>query len=561
MLKAPTGKKTLLTPFYGWFNRVFGRGTDAYVSFTSILVRKMARSLVFIGVLTVLIVGLVNRVPAGFIPEEDQGYLLAQVNLPDASSLERTDAVMRKAEAVLEANEAIEGYNTVTGFSMITGAYSSNQGFFFIQLKEWAHRTTAETHANGVVAALNKAFAQQIPEAVAVAFGPPAIPGLGTGAGFTLQLQDRSGGSPEFLAQQSARFIEAARKRPEIGRVSTLFRASVPQVYADIDRSKVLKVGVPISDVNTTLGALLGSSYVNDFNRFGRVYKVYVQAEPEFRRDTKQLGLFFVRSAKGEMIPLDTLTSTRPTSGPEFTNRFNLYRSAEVSGVPAPGYSSAQALAALEETAKEVLPPEMGYEWADMSFQEKAAPNPLPTFAVAVFLVFLVLAAQYESWSLPFSVLLGTPFAAFGAYFGLWAARHFSPSYVNNIFAQIGLIMLIGLAAKNAILIVEFAKMLHEQGKDPVTAALEAAKLRFRPILMTAFAFILGVTPLLTASGAGAEARKVMGMTVFAGMLIATLLAVCLIPVLFVAVSKISGSKPGTAPPPEPAATTHGGGH
>ena len=397
---------------------------------------------------------------------------------------------------------------------------------------------------------------------MAVAFGPPAIPGLGTGAGFTLQLQDRSGGSPEFLAEQAARFIDAARKRPEIGRVSTLFRASVPQVYADIDRSKVLKVGVPISDVNTTLGALLGSSYVNDFNRFGRVYKVYVQAEPEFRRDTKQLGLFFVRSAKGEMIPLDTLTSTRPTSGPEFTNRFNLYRSAEVSGVPAPGYSSAQALAALEETAKEVLPPEMGYEWADMSFQEKAAPNPLPTFAVAVFLVFLVLAAQYESWSLPFSVLLGTPFAAFGAYFGLWAARQFSPSYVNNIFAQIGLIMLIGLAAKNAILIVEFAKMLHEQGKDPVTAALEAAKLRFRPILMTAFAFILGVTPLLTASGAGAEARKVMGMTVFAGMLIATILAVCLIPVLFVAVSKLSGSKAGAAPPPEAAAaTTHGGGH
>ena len=376
MLKAPTGKKTLLTPFYGWFNRVFGRGTDAYVSFTSILVRKMVRSLVFIGVLTVLIGGLVSRVPAGFIPEEDQGYLLAQVNLPDASSLERTDLVMKKAEAILEANEAVEGYNTVTGFSLVTGAYSSNQGFFFIQLKEWDHRTTAESHANGVVAALNKAFAQQIPEAVAVAFGPPAIPGLGTGAGFTLQLQDRSGGSPEFLAQQAALFIEAARKRPEIGRVSTLFRASVPQVYADIDRSKVLKVGVPISDVNTTLGALLGSSYVNDFNRFGRVYKVYVQAEPEFRRDTKQLGLFFVRSAKGEMIPLDTLTSTRPTSGPEFTNRFNLYRSAEVSGVPAPGYSSAQALAALEETAKEVLPPEMGYEWADMSFQEKARPEP-----------------------------------------------------------------------------------------------------------------------------------------------------------------------------------------
>jgi HAE1 family hydrophobic/amphiphilic exporter-1 len=436
-------------------------------------------------------------------------------------------------------------------------------GFFFVQLKPWEERGTADLHSNGVVAALNRAFAQQIPEAGVAAFGPPAIPGLGTGAGFTMQLQDRAGRSPDYLAQQARAFIEAARKRPEIGRVMTLYRASVPQVYADIDRSKVLKLGVPLADVNTTLGALLGSSYVNDFNRFGRVYKVYVQAEPEFRKDPKQLGLFFVRSAKGEMVPLDTLVTTRPTSGPEFTNRFNLYRSAELTGVPAPGYSSAQALAALEEVAGETLPPEMGYEFADMSYQEKRAPNPLPTFAVAIFLVFLVLAAQYESWSLPFSVLLGTPFAAFGAYFGLWAARYFSPSYVNNVFAQIGLIMLIGLAAKNAILIVEFAKMLHEQGKDPVTAALEAAKLRFRPILMTAFAFILGVTPLLTASGAGAEARKVMGMTVFAGMLIATMIGVCLIPALFVAVSKLAGSRtaPAAAPSASPVSSTHGGGH
>jgi HAE1 family hydrophobic/amphiphilic exporter-1 len=563
LLRAPTGKKTLLTPFYGWFNRVFGRGTEAYVSFTGILVRKLVRSLAFIGVLVALTVGLVGRIPGGFVPEEDQGYILVNAMLPDAASLERTDAVMRKAEAIIAANEGVDGYNTITGFSLLTSAYSSNMGFFFVQLKPWEERGTPELHSNGVVAALNRAFAQQIPEAGIAAFGPPAIPGLGTGAGFTMQLQDRVGRSPAYLAQQTQAFMVAARKRPEIGRVMTLYRANVPQVYADIDRSKVLKLGVPLTDVNTTLGALLGSSYINDFNRFGRVYKVYVQAEPEFRKDPKQLGLFFVRSAKGEMVPLDTLVSTRPTSGPEFTNRFNLYRAAELTGVPAPGYSSAQALAALEEVAGETLPAEMGYEFADMSYQEKRAPNPLPTFAVAIFLVFLVLAAQYESWSLPFSVLLGTPFAAFGAYFGLWAARQFSPSYVNNVFAQIGLIMLIGLAAKNAILIVEFAKMLHEQGKDPVTAALEAAKLRFRPILMTAFAFILGVTPLLTASGAGAEARKVMGMTVFAGMLIATMLGVCLIPALFVAVSKLAGSKPApaTAPSAAPASSTHGGGH
>ena len=563
LLKAPTGKKTLLTPFYNWFNKVFGRGTETYVSFSGILIRKTARSLIFILILVGAIVVLGKKIPAGFIPEEDQGYLLAQVNLPDASSLERTDLVMKKAEAIIKATEGVEGYNTVTGFSLVTGSYSSNMGFFFIQLKEWGHRKTPQTHANGIVAALNKSFAQQIPEAAVVAFGPPAIPGLGTGAGFTMQLQDRSGGTPEFLAAQAAKFVEAARKRPEIGRVSTLYRASVPQIYADIDRSKVLKVGATIGDVNTTLGALLGSSYINDFNRFGRVYKVYVQAEPEYRKDPKQLGLFFVRSAKGEMIPLDTLTTTRPTSGPEFTNRFNLYRAAEIGGVPAPGYSSAQALDALEETAKEVLPPEMGYEWADMSYQEKKAPGVAVVFALAILLVFLILAAQYESWALPFSVLLGTPFAVFGAYFGLWLARQFSPSYVNNVFAQIALIMLIGLAAKNAILIVEFAKMQMGTGMGLVEAALSSAKLRFRPILMTAFAFILGVVPLLTASGAGAEARKVIGMAVFAGMLIATILGVCLIPVLFVVVEKLTGGDkhgkpPGDAPAP---AAGHTGGH
>ena len=462
---------------------------------------------------------------------------------------------------MLGANHAIEGFNTVTGYSLLTGAYSSNIGFFFVALKPWHERESAEEHASGVIAALNREFAKQIPEAVVVAFGPPAIPGLGTGAGFTMELQDRSGQSPQFLADQTSKFIQAAQKRPEIGRVTTLYRANVPQIYADIDRSKVLKVGVPLQDVNTTLGSLLGSAYVNDFNRFGRVYKVYVQAEPEFRRDPKQFGLFFVRGQGGQMVPLDTLVRPTPSTGPEFTNRFNLYRAAELSGVPAPGFSSAQALSALEEVAKQTLPPEMSYDWADMSYQEKRAPNPLVVFALAILLVFLVLAAQYQSWGLPFSVLLGTPFAAFGAYFGLWAARQYSPSYVNNVFAQIGLIMLIGLAAKNAILIVEFAKMLREQGKDPVTAALDGARLRFRPILMTAFAFILGVVPLLRASGAGAEGRKVMGMAVFSGMLIATFLAVFLIPVLFVVVEKIIGGKPHKAPdagPPSGHAVSHG---
>jgi len=565
LLKPATGKRSLLTPFYNWFNRVFGWTTDRYVSFAGILVRKMFRSLAFIGVLMYVIVMLVQRIPTGFVPEEDQGYLLVNALLPDAASLERTDAVMRKAEAILEKNDAVEGFNTITGYSLLTSAYSSNMGFFFVQLKPWHDRHTEESHANGVVAALNKAFSQQIPEAAVVAFGPPAIPGLGTGAGFTMELQDRSGGSPDYLAQQTARFMDAVRKRPEIGRVNTLYRATVPQIYADIDRSKVLKAGVPLGDVNTTLGALLGSSYVNDFNRFGRVYKVYVQAEPEFRKDPRQLGLFYVRNAKGGMVPLDTLLRTEPSAGPEFTNRFNLFRTAEVTGVPAPGYSSAQALDALDETARQVLPSDMTHDWGDMSFQERRAPGVAVVFSLAVFLVFLILAAQYESWGLPFSVLLGTPFAAFGAYLGLWLARQYSPSYVNNVFAQIGLIMLIGLAAKNAILIVEFAKMEHDKGKELVDSALLAAKLRFRPILMTAFAFILGVVPLLTATGAGAEARKVMGMAVFSGMLVATILGVCLIPMLYVAVEKAIGGAKRHAPaagggPTQTLATEHGHG-
>src|SRR4051794_8442697 len=564
LLKAPTGKRSLLTPFYNGFNKVFNITTDAYVSFAAILIRKMVRSAVFILVLVFATVVLVRQIPGGFVPEEDQGYLLVNALLPDAASLERTDAVMKKAEAVLKGNEHVQGYNPITGFSLLTGRYSSNMGFFFVQLKPWEERHGAEAVAAGVTRALNRAFAQEIREGSVVAFGPPAIPGLGTGAGFTMELQDRSGGAPEYLAQQTQKFIDAARKRPEIGRVSTLYRASVPQIYADIDRDKVTKSGVQLADVNTTLGALLGSSYINDFNKFGRVYKVYVQAEPAFRRDTSQLGLFYVRNTAGGMVPIDTLVNTRPAAGPEFTNRFNLFRAAEITGAPAAGYSSSQALDALEETARSVLPGDMSFDWADMSYQERKAPGVAVVFMLAVFLGFLILAAQYESWGLPFSVLLGTPFAAFGAYLGLWLARTYvSESYVNNIFAQIGLIMLIGLAAKNAILIVEFAKMEQDAGKGVVEAALSAARLRLRPILMTAFAFILGVVPLLTASGAGAESRKVMGVAVFAGMLVATFLGVLLIPMLYVATERVIGGakKPTPTPmvaPTGPLPVTHG---
>jgi HAE1 family hydrophobic/amphiphilic exporter-1 len=556
LLKPKSDKRSFMQPFYDGFNKVFGKFTDGYLSFTGILVRKAFRSSLIVLAISAVAVLLAGRIPGGFVPDEDNGYFFASIQLPDASSLERTDGVAKKVEAMIGETPGVEYVTTVTGFSLVTGAYASNTAFLFVSLKPWEERGAKEEHAFAMMEALNRRFAQEVPEALAVAFGPPPIIGLGTGSGFSMFLQDRGGGTPQFLGENVQKFIEAARKRPEIGSARTVFRPTVPQVFADIDRDKVTKLGVPVQDVNATLGALLGGTYINDFNRFGRTYKVYLQAEPEYRDDVKKLGLFSVRTATGDRVPLDTLLTTSSTTGPEFTNRFNLYRAAEVSGQPAPGYSSAQALDALEAVAKEVLPPEMGYAWSNVSYQEKAAAGTAGVvFAFAILLVFLVLAAQYESWSLPMSVMLGTPFAAFGAFLGLWLMRFLSPSYVNNVFAQIGLVMLVGLAAKNAILIVEFAKEAKEKrGLGALEAAMEAAKLRLRPILMTAFAFILGVVPLVRAAGAGAEGRKVMGMAVFAGMLVATILGVILVPVLYVMIERLFGGKGKGEPPPVEAA-------
>jgi len=361
-----------------------------------------------------------------------------------------------------------------------------------------------------------------------------------------MMLQDRGGNSPLYLAEQTQRFVEAASERPEIGGVITTFRANAPQIFADVDTDMVLKLGVSPADVNTTLGSFLGGAYVNDFNRFGRLFKVYVQAEPEYRKSATDVRYFYVRGKEGQMVPLNSIVNVSATNGPEYTNRFNLFRAAELSGAPAEGYSSDQALDALEEVAQQVLPTDMSYSWNAMSYQERAAAGAGgQVFILALVFVFLILAAQYESWSLPFSVLLGTPIAVFGAMFGLWFSGLFLPGYQNNVFAQIGLVMLIGMAAKNAILIVEFAKMKTEEGMAPLEAALAAARDRFRPILMTAFSFILGVMPLLVASGAGAEARKVMGMTVFSGMLAATVIGVLIVPALFVFIETISGRGKG----------------
>jgi HAE1 family hydrophobic/amphiphilic exporter-1 len=467
------------------------------------------------------------------VPDEDQGYLFVNVQLPDAASMERTDAVCKQVEAILGETPGVGDYNTVAGYSLISQSSATYNAFFFVSLEPWEERTSSETQFRGIVAALNRRFAE-IPSAQVFAFLPPAIPGIGTGGGFSFMLQDRSGGSVEYLAENLQTFLDAARQRPELSGVFSAFRASVPQIFADVDRDKALRQGVDLKGLYTALQAFMGGVYVNDFNRFGRQWKVFLQAEPEYRTRASDIAQFYVRNGSGEMVPLSTLVQTKDVRGPEFTTRFNLYRSAEITGTPAPGYSSGQAMAALEQVAAEVLPAEMGYAWNAMSFQEKRSGGAAVVFALAVLMVFLILAAQYESWSLPWSVLLGTPLAVFGAFLGLLVMK-----FDLNVFGQIGLVMLIGLAAKNAILIVEFAKLEHEKGKDVVEAALEGARLRLRPILMTSFAFILGCVPLAIASGAGAVARQQLGIAVIAGMSVATALGIFLVPVLFVVIEKL----------------------
>ncbi len=548
LLKPPgEQKKGFLDGFFNAFNRVFDKATDRFMVLAEFFITRLSVALLLLAGLIVGLVFLFRIVPAGFVPEEDQGYVLAGLVMPDAASLQRTDETMAKIEAIIEEYDAVQNSTVIAGYNILSSTLQPNAGTVFLQLKDWDERSDPGDHAREIVRRLNADFATRITGGVAFAFGPPAIPGLGTGSGFSILIQDRGGNTPEYLAAETGKFIQAAMARPEIGGALTMFRPSSPQIFLDIDDAKALKLGVPLADVNTSVGAFLGGAYVNDFNRFGRLYKVFVQAEPEYRASVDGIRMFYVRNTEGESVPLSTLVETSPTTGPEFTNRFNLFRAAKVTGGPAPGYSSAQALAALEEVAAETLPSDMSYAWADMSYQEKQAEGSgAVVFLFALLFVYLILAAQYESWSLPFSVLMGTPIAVFGAIGGLWIARMFSESYENNVFAQIGLVMLIGLSAKNAILIVEFAKMEMEKGKNAVDAAREAARLRFRPILMTAFSFILGVVPLLIASGAGAEARLVMGMTVFSGMLVATVVGVLVVPALFVFVQKyISKSDKG----------------
>ncbi|MFV0270041.1 MAG: efflux RND transporter permease subunit [Draconibacterium sp.] len=539
LLKEPKPYKGPLGWFFGKFNKWMGKSTESYMTLTGILSRKIKRGVIFIVLLTIL-AGLFGKlVPGGFIPEEDMGYFFVNMQLPDAASLQRSDVVAKQIEGILAEYPEIEFVTTATGFSLLSGAMATNTGFMFINLIDWDER---EKTVKDLMQEINIKLATQIKGAQAFAIGPPAIPGLGNGSGFSFMLQDRAGNTPDYLAQNANKFIQAASAREEIASAFTTFQANVPQRYLNIDKEKALKMGISLNDLYTTVGAFMGGAYVNDFTRFGRQYKTYIQAENQYRLSEKDINSFFIRNNSGDMIPLATLATVEPVTGPEYTNRFNLYRAVEITGTPAAGYTSTQAMDALEEVAAEVLPEDMGYQWNAMSYQEKKASGSLGIImAFSLLFVFLILAAQYESWSLPFSILLGTPFAIFGALFALWSARFLSTSFENNIFAQVSFVMLIGMAAKNAILIVEFAKEEFDKGKSLYDAAIEAARSRFRPILMTAFSFILGILPLIVASGSGAEARKVMGMALMGGMVIATFLGVFLYPMLFIFIGKLAG--------------------
>lgn len=539
LLKKPVPYKGWLGKFFAAFNRVLGKTTDGYISYTNSIAMKFKRGIIFILILSVGAAFFLKSVPQGFIPEEDMGYFFVNVQLPNAASLQRSNVVTKEIEKILADIPEIKYTTTAAGFSMLSGAFNPNTGFMFVTLTPWDERSRT---AKEIIQDVNRRLSTQILSASAFAFGPPAIPGLGNGSGFDLMIQDKGGNTPEYLADNAYKFIAAANKRPEINNAFTTFQASVPQRYIDVDKEKALKLGVSLNDLYQTIGSFMGGTYVNDFTRFGRLYKTYIQAEPEYRASEKQLENFFVNNDNGEMVPLNTLVEVRESAGPDFTNRYNLFRSVEVTGTPAPGYSSDQAMAALEETAKEVLPSDMGYSWTAMSFQEKKASGSLAIILTfSLLFVFLILSAQYESWSLPVSILMGTPFAIFGAIFALWAARLISPTFENNIFAQVSFVMLIGMAAKNAILIVEYAIDEFKSGKDLLEAALNAGRERFRPILMTAFSFIFGIFPLVIASGTGAESRKVMGMALLGGMAVATFLGVFMYPLLFVLIGKLAG--------------------
>ncbi|MGC1637836.1 MAG: efflux RND transporter permease subunit, partial [Candidatus Acidiferrales bacterium] len=571
LLRPREESKGLLAKFFAWFNRVFERGTDGYVRLSGALIRKSVIALVLLVVFSGAAAFFASRVPSSFLPDEDQGYLFINLQLPNAASLQRTDQAARDIEKILADTPGVKYTSSVIGFSLLSFVRTSYNAFFFVTLDDWDARKSRAEQFQEIKTRLNQKLSQ-LPEAVAFNFSPPAIPGVGTSGGFTFVLEDRAGKDVDFLTQNLNTFMAAARKRPEIGFLATTYIPSVPQQFVNVDRDKVIKQGVNISDVYKTLQTFMGGYFINYFNRFGRQWQVYIEAEGQYRTKAENVGQFYVRNGNGDNVPLSALTKFEPKIGPEYTMRFNEYRSAQIVGSAAPGYSSAQAMKALEEVFEQTMPREMGYDYKDMSFQEKLAQqgvSPAVVFAFSLLFVFLILAALYESWSLPFSVLLSTPVAVFGAFATLWLRRTvagwFYPAYMvqieSDVYAQIGLVMLIGLTAKNAILIVEFAKDEYEQGKPLVDAALAGARIRLRPILMTSFAFILGSVPLWIATGAGSVARQIIGTTVIGGMLAASFIAIFLVPAIFYLVEKWSGAgqlsqSPGAIKAPPAAGST-----
>jgi HAE1 family hydrophobic/amphiphilic exporter-1 len=559
LLRPKTQSPGLVGRLGGRFNAWFGRMTEGYGNISGHLIRKMVIPLVLLAGVAVLDGVFGKGLPGGFVPTEDQGYALVAFQLPDAASLQRTREVGKKLEDILSKTPGVRSYNVINGYNLLSANSASYAGTAFVSFKNWDERKTPEEKVGGILQHLTREFAA-VPEARLVAFPPPAIPGIGTAGGFDVMVQDRSGGTEQFLAANVLKFVQALSKRPEVAGVLPNFAPAVPQLFVNVDKDKVLKQGIPLNNVYETLQAFLGGAYINQFNRFGRTWNVYLQAESQYRLEPKDLESFYIRNDTGEMVPLSTLVSVENINGPQFTVRFNLFRSAELLGGAAPGYSTGQVMKAVEETAQEVLPQGMGIAWTNMSFQEKAAEGgTAKVFILSIVFVFLILAALYESWSLPFSVLLSTPIAILGAFVGL-----FMRSFAFDVYGQIGLIMLIGLAAKNAILIVEFAKLELDKGRPLVEAALAGAKLRLRPILMTSLAFALGCVPLWLAAGAGSSARKILGTVVVMGTLAATGIAVFFIPVLFVFVEKLTGHKDGVKKPASasPIAPAEGaGGH
>jgi HAE1 family hydrophobic/amphiphilic exporter-1 len=547
LLRAPTPGKGPIAWFFKKFNAAFDWIIERYGRVVGSLVRKATLSMVMLVIVIVGINRIGKHVPGGFIPDEDKGYLFVAVELPEGAALQRTDEVLKQVEEIVGNTEGVQSAVALAGMNILNSLNVPNCALLFVGLKPWEERHEPHLHSKAIAAEWTKKF-QSIPGARAFAFGPPPLPGYGNVSGFTMQLQDRSGGTIDDLAGYVKQLQAAAAKRPEIARLTTTFNPATPQVKVEMDREKCRTLNVPVDSVFSTLQTYLSGLYVNDFVKFGKVYKVFLQAEPEFTSKPDDIGKFYVRSNDGNMVPLSTLVTITKMSGPNLVTRFNLYNSAEVMGATAPGYSSGQAIKAIEEVMKE-MPAETGYEWSGLTLQEKKSEGQAGViFAMAIIFVFLLLAAQYESWSLPFAVLLSVPTVILGTMVGLLVRK-----FDMNVYAQVGLVMLIGLAAKNAILIIEFAKMKREEGMPTIDAAIMAAKLRLRPILMTSFAFILGCVPLMLATGSGAASRATMGTGVVYGMTISTAIGLFLIPVCYVFVQKFSDRKKKAEPEPAPA--------